>query len=111
MVRSYRYQARVVVCSVKLTSGGASLWQNSGRDLDALELVLCTNSYILYLTGDWSVDQFGLQPMPFDGFLFASYTKETGGILTVSSELGEPIHKITTLAVNLWREFDESVFK
>ncbi|RDX57079.1 fatty acid synthase [Lentinus brumalis] len=25
-----------------------------------------------YLTGDWSVEQYGLQPMPFDGFLFAS---------------------------------------
>ncbi|KAJ2970991.1 hypothetical protein NUW54_g12606 [Trametes sanguinea] len=78
-----------------------------------------------YLTGDWSVEKFGLQPMPFDGFLFASrvmvakethtsssvkdlivaasgvddsqwegtYTKETGGILT------------------LWKEFDDTVFK
>jgi fatty acid synthase subunit alpha, fungi type len=25
-----------------------------------------------YLTGDWSVERFGVQPMPFDGFLFAS---------------------------------------
>ena len=25
-----------------------------------------------YLTGDWSVEHFGVQPMPFDGFLFAS---------------------------------------
>lgn len=96
-----------------------------------------------YLTGDWSVDQFGLQPMPFDGFLFASrvmvakeahtsssvkdlivaakgvsdaqwegtYGKETGGILTVRSELGEPIHKIATRAVKLWKEFDDTVFK
>ena len=23
-----------------------------------------------YLTGDWSVERFGMQPMPFDGFLF-----------------------------------------
>src|SRR6266511_882179 len=23
-------------------------------------------------TGDWSITRFGLQPMPFDGFLFAS---------------------------------------
>ncbi|KAI0649410.1 fatty acid synthase [Trametes meyenii] len=96
-----------------------------------------------YLTGDWSVEKFGLQPMPFDGFLFASrvmvakeahtsssvkdlivaaagvddaqwegtYAKETGGILTVRSELGEPIHKIATRAVKLWKEFDDTVFK
>ena len=96
-----------------------------------------------YLTGDWSVEMYGVQPMPFDGFLFASrvmvakeahtsssvkdlivaapgvddaqwegtYAKETGGILTVRSELGEPIHKIATRAVKLWKEFDDSVFK
>ncbi|OBZ72637.1 Fatty acid synthase subunit beta [Grifola frondosa] len=96
-----------------------------------------------YLTGDWSVEQYGVQPMPFDGFLFASrvmvakeahtspsvkdlivaakgvddpkwegtYAKETGGILTVRSELGEPIHKIANRAVKLWREFDDTVFK
>ena len=96
-----------------------------------------------YLTGDWSAGRFGVQPMPFDGFLFASrvmvakeahtspsvkdlivaaagvddaawegtYTKPTGGILTVRSELGEPIHKIATRAVQLWKEFDDTVFK
>ena len=96
-----------------------------------------------YLTGDWSVQRFGVQPMPFDGFLFASrvmvakeahtsssvkdlivgaagvddaawegtYTKPTGGILTVRSELGEPIHKVATRAVKLWKEFDDTVFK
>ncbi|KAF8199703.1 fatty acid synthase [Pholiota molesta] len=96
-----------------------------------------------YLTGDWSVERFGVQPMPFDGFLFASrvmvakeahtsssvkdlivgaagvddaawegtYTKPTGGILTVRSELGEPIHKVATRAVKLWKEFDDTVFK
>ncbi|EPQ52677.1 hypothetical protein GLOTRDRAFT_112049 [Gloeophyllum trabeum ATCC 11539] len=94
-----------------------------------------------YLTGDWSV-AYGVQPMPFDGFLFASrvmvakeahtsssvkdlivaasgvddaqwegtYSKETGGILTVRSELGEPIHKIATRGVKLWKEFDDTVF-
>jgi enoyl reductase-like protein len=25
-----------------------------------------------YLTGDWSVERFRVQPIPFDGFLFAS---------------------------------------
>jgi hypothetical protein len=96
-----------------------------------------------YLTGDWSTERFGVQPMPFDGFLFASrvmvakeahtsssvkdlivaaagvedgawegtYTKPTGGILTVQSELGEPIHKVATRAVKLWKEFDDTVFK
>lgn len=94
------------------------------------------------LTGDWSVEQFQAQPMPFDGVLFASrvmvaleshtspsvkqlmveapgvddsqwegtYDRETGGILTVRSELGEPIHKIATRGVKLWREFDDTVF-
>ena len=96
-----------------------------------------------YLTGDWSVERFGVQPMPFDGFLFASrvmvakeahtsssvkdlivaatgvedgawegtYTKPTDGNLTVRSELGEPIHKVATRAVKLWKEFDDTVFK
>ena len=78
--------------------------------------------------------------MPFDGFLFSSrviVAKEahtsssvrdlivaaagvedsawkayiTGGILTVQSELGEPIHKVATRAVKLWKEFDDTVFK
>ena len=40
-----------------------------------------------------------------------TYAKETGGILTVRSELGEPIHKIATRGVKLWKEFDDTVFK
>ncbi|KAJ7019830.1 fatty acid synthase [Mycena alexandri] len=95
-----------------------------------------------YLSGEWSV-QHEMQPMPFDGFLFASrvmvakeahtsssvkdlivaaagvddgewegtYAKPTGGILTVKSELGEPIHKVATRGVKLWKEFDDTVFK
>lgn len=39
-----------------------------------------------------------------------TYTKETGGILTVRSELGEPIHKVATRGVKLWKEFDNTVF-
>ena len=94
------------------------------------------------ISGDWSVDLFGLQPMPFDGGLYASrvmvakeaatspsvkqliveapgvddalwegsYDKPTGGILTVLSELGEPIHKIANRGVKLWSEFDKTVF-
>ncbi|CUA75193.1 fatty acid synthase subunit beta, fungi type [Rhizoctonia solani] len=95
-----------------------------------------------YMSGEWSA-QFGAQPMPFDGVLFASrvmvakeahtsksvkdlvvaapgvddakweatYAKETGGILTVKSELGEPIHKVATRGVKLWKELDDTVFK
>ncbi|KAF8753393.1 fatty acid synthase [Rhizoctonia solani] len=40
-----------------------------------------------------------------------TYAKETGGILTVQSELGEPIHKVATRGVKLWKEFDDTVFK
>ncbi|KAJ7060332.1 hypothetical protein C8F01DRAFT_1220130 [Mycena amicta] len=95
-----------------------------------------------YLTGEWAV-KYEMQPMPFDGFLFASrvmvakeahasssvkdlivaaagvddaqwegtYVKPTGEILTVKSELGEPIHKVATRGVKLWKEFDDTVFK
>jgi fatty acid synthase subunit alpha len=95
-----------------------------------------------YLCGDWS-KEFGVEPMPFDGFLFASrvmvakeahtspsvkdlivaasgvddsqwegtYVKETGGIITVRSELGEPIHKVNNRALKLWKEYDDTVFK
>jgi fatty acid synthase subunit alpha len=40
-----------------------------------------------------------------------TYSKPTGGILTVCSKLGEPIHKIATRGVKLWKEFDNTVFK
>ncbi|KAI0264369.1 fatty acid synthase [Gloeopeniophorella convolvens] len=95
-----------------------------------------------YLSGDWS-EEFGVEPMPFDGFLFASrvmvakeahtspsvkdlivaaagvddsqwegtYAKDTGGIITVRSELGEPIHKVNNRALKLWKEYDDTVFK
>jgi fatty acid synthase subunit alpha len=39
-----------------------------------------------------------------------TYVKPTGGVLTVRSELGEPIHKIGTRAVKLWKELDDTVF-
>ncbi|KAF5389975.1 hypothetical protein D9757_013855 [Collybiopsis confluens] len=95
-----------------------------------------------YLNGDWSL-KYGVQPMPYDGFLFGSrvmvakeahtsssvkdllvaspgvddgqwegtYSKATGGVLTVRSELGEPIHKVATRGVKLWKEFDDTIFK
>ena len=106
--------------------------------LPNLKLCLMSRS----ISGDWSVKLFDLQPMPFDGVLYASrvmvakeadtspsvkklivdakgvddvdwegtYDKPTGGILSVRSELGEPIHKIATRGVKLWREFDDTVF-
>jgi len=39
-----------------------------------------------------------------------TYDKETGGILTVKSELGEPIHKVATRGIKLWKEMDNTVF-
>ncbi len=40
-----------------------------------------------------------------------TYKGSAGGIITVVSELGEPIHKIATRCVLLWRELDDTVFK
>ncbi|TIB03399.1 hypothetical protein E3P94_00662 [Wallemia ichthyophaga] len=119
----------------------ASIRQHSNISLVAGSGFGAADDFWPYLTGDWSLE-FGLQPMPFDGSLFASrvmvakeahtsesvkqlivdapgvddkdweqtYDKVTGGILTVRSELGEPIHKIATRGVKLWREFDDTVF-
>lgn len=39
-----------------------------------------------------------------------TYKKPTGGIVTVKSEMGEPIHKIATRGVMLWKEMDETIF-
>ena len=35
-----------------------------------------------------------------------TYVKPTGGMFTVRSELGEPIHNVASRAVKLWKEFD-----
>jgi fatty acid synthase subunit beta len=40
-----------------------------------------------------------------------SYSGVAGGILTVQSELGEPIHKIATRGMRCWRDFDAKYFK
>jgi enoyl reductase-like protein len=45
---------------------------------------------------DLIVAAAGVEDSPWEG----TYTKPTGGILTVQSELGEPIHKVATRAVN-----------
>jgi fatty acid synthase subunit beta len=52
------------------------------------------------------VDAPGVDDASWEG----TYDKPTGGILTVRSELGEPIHKIATRGIKLWREFDDTVF-
>lgn len=39
-----------------------------------------------------------------------TYKRPTGGIITVRSEMGEPIHKIATRGVMLWKELDDTVF-
>jgi len=49
----------------------------------------------------------GVDDMEWEG----TYTKLTRSILTVWSELGEPIHKVAMHGVKLWKEFDKSVFK
>lgn len=39
-----------------------------------------------------------------------TYKKPTGGIITVRSEMGEPIHKVATRGVQLWAEIDKDYF-
>ena len=56
---------------------------------------------------DLIIAAVGVEDVAWEG----TYTKPTGGILTVQSELGEPIHKVAMWAVKLWKEFDNTVFK
>ena len=93
-----------------------------------------------YFTGTWAY-QFGRCLMPFDGILLGSrmmvakeahtslkakrliieargaldweqsYNREIGGVITVQSEMGQPIHKIANRGVRLWAEMDEKIFK
>jgi fatty acid synthase subunit beta len=89
-----------------------------------------------YLTGSWS-ERFDQPRMPFDGCLFGSrmmiakeahtslaakkaiaategvedaFWQSGNGIVTVKSEMGQPIHKIATLGVQLWAEMDKKIF-
>jgi fatty acid synthase subunit alpha, fungi type len=43
-----------------------------------------------------------------DDAQWGTYSKPTGGILTVRSELGEPIHKVAACVVKLWKEIDDN---
>jgi enoyl reductase-like protein len=40
-----------------------------------------------------------------------NYAKDTGGIITMRSELGEPIHKVNIRPLKLWKEYEATVFK
>lgn len=89
-----------------------------------------------YLTGSWA-SKYNQPPMPFDGVLFGSRMmvakeahtslaakqaiaacqgvedamwQQCKGIVTVKSEMGQPIHKIATRGVQLWAEMDKKVF-
>ncbi|TPX12031.1 uncharacterized protein E0L32_007334 [Thyridium curvatum] len=39
-----------------------------------------------------------------------TYKGPTGGVLTVRSEMGEPIHKLATRGVRFWAELDQKIF-
>lgn len=52
----------------------------------------------------------GLPPGADEAAWEASYKGVAGGILTVRSELGEPIHKVANRGMRLWRELDERFF-
>ncbi|KAL3462080.1 acyl transferase domain-containing protein [Aspergillus heterothallicus] len=39
-----------------------------------------------------------------------TYTGPTGGVISVTSEMGEPIHKIATRGVRLWAKYDKDIF-
>ena len=40
----------------------------------------------------------------------SSYDRATGGVITVLSEMGQPIHKIATRGVQFWSEMDRMIF-
>ena len=39
-----------------------------------------------------------------------TYKGEAGGVITVMSEMGEPIHKLATRGVKFWAEMDQKIF-
>ena len=60
-----------------------------------------------YSVKDLIVAASGVDDAAWEG----TYIKPTGGILTVHSELDDPIHKVAMCGVKLWKEFDGIVFK
>ncbi|KAK4175382.1 acyl transferase domain-containing protein [Triangularia setosa] len=45
-----------------------------------------------------------------DGEWHKSSDKPTGGVITVESEMGQPIHVLATRGMMLWKEFDQNIF-
>ncbi|KAK0643318.1 acyl transferase domain-containing protein [Cercophora newfieldiana] len=45
-----------------------------------------------------------------DGEWEKTYKGEAGGVITVRSEMGEPIHKLATRGVKFWAEMDQKIF-
>ncbi|EMD00431.1 hypothetical protein BAUCODRAFT_62139 [Baudoinia panamericana UAMH 10762] len=41
---------------------------------------------------------------------YRTYDGDAGGVITVSSEMGQPIHKIANRAVMLWHDLDQTLF-
>lgn len=39
-----------------------------------------------------------------------SFHEPTGGVVTINSEMGQPIHMLATRGVMLWRDFDQRIF-
>ncbi|KAG3101268.1 Fatty acid synthase subunit beta [Phytophthora idaei] len=52
------------------------------------------------------VDTPGIEELEWE----ASYTNAVGGVTTVTSELGEPIHVVANHCALLWKEFDDKYF-
>lgn len=48
--------------------------------------------------------------LPDEGDWDRTYDAPAGGVLTVQSEMGQPIHKLATRGVRLWAELDRTVF-
>lgn len=45
-----------------------------------------------------------------DNMWEGTYQRSTGGVISVKSEMGEPIHKLATRGVLLWAELDKRIF-
>lgn len=52
------------------------------------------------------VDAPGLEDKDWE----KTYKGPAGGIITVRSELGEPIHKLATRGILMWKEMDDTIF-
>lgn len=39
-----------------------------------------------------------------------SFDEPTGGVITINSEMGQPIHMLATRGVMLWKDFDQQIF-